>query len=67
MRDPIVEEIHKYREEHAGKFNYDLDAIREDRMPRCDVFDGANSTMAALMATEAIAEGKPLRVPVFKR
>ena len=30
MRDPIVEEIHKYREEHAGRFNYDLDAIRED-------------------------------------
>lgn len=30
MRDPIVEEIHKYRQEHARRFNYDLDAIRED-------------------------------------
>lgn len=30
MRDPIVEEIHKYRAEHARKFNYDIDAICED-------------------------------------
>jgi hypothetical protein len=26
-KDPIVEEIHKFREVHARKFNYDLDAI----------------------------------------
>ena len=25
--DPIVEEIHKFREEHAKKFNFDLRAI----------------------------------------
>lgn len=25
--DPIIEEIHKIREEHAAKFNYDLRAI----------------------------------------
>jgi len=25
--DPIVEEIHKIRQEHAAKFNYDLRAI----------------------------------------
>lgn len=30
MKDPIVEEIHKYREEHARKFNYDLNAICKD-------------------------------------
>ena len=28
--DPIVEEIRKYREEHAAKFNYDLTAICRD-------------------------------------
>jgi predicted dehydrogenase len=44
-----------------------LDAIREDRAPRCDLFDGANSTMATLIATEAMAAGRPLSVPVFKR
>lgn len=44
-----------------------LDAIRDDRPPRCDLFDGANSTMAALVATEAIAAGKPLPVPVLGR
>lgn len=28
--DPIVEELHKIREEHAKTFNYDLKAIFED-------------------------------------
>ena len=27
MNDPIVEEVRKYRDEHARQFNYDLDAI----------------------------------------
>jgi hypothetical protein len=30
MKDPIVEEIRRFRDEHARKFNYDLDAICED-------------------------------------
>lgn len=30
MKDEIIEEIHKYREEYAKKFNYDLDLIFED-------------------------------------
>lgn len=30
MLDPIVEEIRKFREEHAARFNYDLDAIIDD-------------------------------------
>jgi len=25
--DPIIDEIHKYREEHAAKFNYDIKKI----------------------------------------
>jgi len=29
-KDPIVAEIHKIREEHARKFNYDLHAMFED-------------------------------------
>ncbi len=29
-QDPIVEEIHRIREKHAKKFNYDLHAICED-------------------------------------
>ena len=28
--DPIVEEIRKIRDEHAARFNYDVDAIFED-------------------------------------
>ncbi len=30
MEDPIVAEVRKYREEHAAKFGYDLDAIVRD-------------------------------------
>jgi hypothetical protein len=30
MKDPINEEIHKYRAEHAQKFNFDLTAICQD-------------------------------------
>jgi len=30
MNDPIVAEVRKYRDEHARKFNYDLDAICAD-------------------------------------
>ena len=30
MKDPIVAEIRKIRDEHAAKFNYDLDAIFKD-------------------------------------
>jgi hypothetical protein len=34
MRDPINEEIHKYREEHARKFNFDLAALCKDLRER---------------------------------
>lgn len=30
MNDPIVEEVRKYREAYAARFNYDLDAIYRD-------------------------------------
>ena len=30
MKDPIVEEVRKFRDEHAAQFNYDLDAIYAD-------------------------------------
>jgi len=44
-----------------------LEAIEDDRPPRCDLFDGANSTMATLVAAKAMAEGRTLPVPVFSR
>lgn len=44
-----------------------LDAISQDRSPRCDFFDGANSTVATLMAVAAIRAGRPLPVPVYAR
>lgn len=44
-----------------------LDAIAEDRRPRCDFYDGANSTVATLVAVEAIARRAKLPVPVYAR
>jgi hypothetical protein len=34
MKDPIHEELHRYREEHARKFNFDLAAICKDLRER---------------------------------
>ena len=34
MTDPIVEEIHKIREEYAAEFDYDIDAMFEDLTKR---------------------------------
>jgi hypothetical protein len=30
MNDPIVDEVRKFRDAHASRFNYDLDAIFRD-------------------------------------
>jgi hypothetical protein len=30
VNDPIIAEVRKIRQEHAAKFNYDLDAIYKD-------------------------------------
>lgn len=35
-KDPIIEEIHKYREEYAKKFNYNIEAMMEDLRKRQD-------------------------------
>ena len=33
-RDPIIDEIHKYREEHAAEFNYNIRKVVEYYMKR---------------------------------
>lgn len=30
MNDPIVDEVRKFRDAHASRFNYDIDAIFRD-------------------------------------
>ena len=32
--DPIIEELHRYRETHAAKFNFDASAILADLLER---------------------------------
>ena len=34
INDPIVAEVRKIRQEHAAKFNYDIDAIYKDLKSR---------------------------------
>jgi len=43
-----------------------LEAIVSGGPTRTNLYDGANSTMATLCAVQAIAAGKPVRVPVFR-
>jgi predicted dehydrogenase len=43
-----------------------LAAVREDRSPRTPLWDGANSTLAALVAVRTFREGKELDVPIFR-
>lgn len=35
-KDPIMEEIHRVREEYAARFNYDLKAIYRDLKARAE-------------------------------
>ncbi len=44
-----------------------LDSIRVDRSPRCGLFDGANSTAAALVAHRSMSLGTPLPLPRHAR
>jgi myo-inositol 2-dehydrogenase/D-chiro-inositol 1-dehydrogenase len=43
-----------------------LEAITEDHPPRTPLWDGANSTMAALAAVRAVCQGKEVEVPIFR-
>jgi predicted dehydrogenase len=54
---------HPYRPEIADW----LEAIRCDRPTRTDLYDGANSTLAALCAARAAREKTPVAVPVLTR
>ena len=34
MNDPIIDEIHRYREEYAARFNFDVSAMFQDAKER---------------------------------
>ena len=59
--DPIVEEIRKIRDEHAARFNYDIDAIWAD-MKRCQDESGipvVSLPPKRVSATKGIADVAP--------
>ncbi len=53
-KDPIVEEVRKVRNEHAARFNYDLNAIYKDPKEQQKV------------AGHRYVEFEPRRVPIKK-
>ena len=65
FRDPIVEEIHKAREEYARKFNYDLWAMFRDLQQRQaaggrEIVDRSSGTKrGAVVETEEAAPIQP--------
>jgi len=58
MKDPINEEIHKYRTEHARKFNFDLSAMCED----LKAFQQSNNLKVVRLASKRIKPKKKNRV-----
>jgi hypothetical protein len=55
-KDPILEEIHREREEHARKFNYDLHAIFEDIRNREAKRDNLSTLKPVQPALSRVAE-----------
>lgn len=56
-KDEILEEIHKYREEHAKSFNYDIKAIFKDLQSK-PVPSGAKVISIPLKKANAIQNSK---------
>ena len=64
-KDPIVEEVRRIRDEHAKKFNYDIDAIfrdikrREKRSGRKYVTPGAQTHQETSCMTLTTPRNRP--------
>ena len=58
MKDPIVEEIHRVREAHARKFNYDLHAMFEDVRQREAKRDNLSTLKPVKPALSRVAEAR---------
>jgi hypothetical protein len=57
-QDPIVEEIHKLREAHARKFNYDLHAMLEDIRKREANRENLSTLKPVQPALSGVAEAR---------
>lgn len=55
-RDPIVEEIHRFREEYAKKFDYDMEKMYQDLKRRQDETPGP---VLPLVRKSPIAKNSP--------
>ena len=65
MKDPIIEEIHRYRAELAKRFNYDIRAMTEhirkkyaDHPNVVDLSEQARQKRAARVAEERVRYGE---------
>ena len=55
MKDAIIEELHRIRQKHAAKFNYDIDAIVRDAAKR----DRAEKRKVCSLRRGKLVEVKP--------
>ncbi|MBF0185906.1 MAG: hypothetical protein HQM06_16170 [Magnetococcales bacterium] len=63
-KDPIVEEVRRFRDEHAARFNYDIDAIVQD-LQELDRASGRQVVSFAPKVYHGLSgqeEGKPCSV-----
>ncbi len=60
-RDPIVEDIRKIRDEHAARFNYDLDAIVAHFKSR--EHEGPYQVVSLISRDQPVADGPTTRTP----
>ena len=58
-RDPIVEEIRKYRQEYAARFNHDLRAICRDLRERQEKSGRRIVSLPPKRVPEESAKGEP--------
>ena len=58
-RDPIVEEVRRYRQEYAAQFNYDLKAICQDLRDRQKKSGRKVVSLPPKRVQKEVSEGQP--------
>jgi hypothetical protein len=58
-RDPIVEEVRRYRQEYAAQYNYDLKAICQDLRERQEKSGRKVVSLLPKRVRKEVSEGQP--------
>ena len=58
-RDPIVEEVRRYRQDYAARFNYDLKAICQDLREKQKKSGRKIVSLSPKRVRKDVSEGQP--------